>query len=117
MKRIITNRMFGPERSFCAGVGGMAVADHFRANGISRCSRFLIFSPVPIIRQLLAALKTPAGWRNKSNQPHRNLTSTAGRWRPPDGRAFRCRPLAWRKRFYRAEFIGLGSSRQYHLSG
>jgi hypothetical protein len=119
MKTIITNRISSPTRSLCAGTGMMAVsaADPFRAAGIGRRPRIFNFSPVPIIRPFPAALSALAGWRNKSNQPHRNLTSTAGRWRPPGRAASRHGPLGWPKQFFLAEFVGLKRSRQRLLSG
>jgi len=120
MKRTLTHRLSSLERSLCAvGSGEMAASATrlFRAAGMGRRPRFFNFSPVPIIRPLPPALAALAGRRNKSNQPHRNLTPTASRWRPPGKAASRHAPPGWPKRFFQAEFIGLKRSGQPRLSG
>jgi hypothetical protein len=110
MKRIATIHNVSLERSFCAGRSGVAFGGGFRAEAIAAGRRILNFSPVRIIRKFLAALRAPAGLRNKSYQPRRNHTSIASRWRPPArSSAFRRRSLDWPQQFFQAEFVGLKS--------
>jgi len=110
MKRISTIQNVSHARSFCAGRRGVAFVGGFCVDGIAADARILNFSPVPIIRKFPAALREPAGLRNKSYQPRRNHASIASRWRPPArSSAFRRGSLDWPKQFSQAEFVGLKS--------